>query len=147
MFRKILRKSMNTKTIKRVNYFKEINKEDILFEDVMIDKYGDEVYLITTYDELGLGIIYIFSRVDEKVLFTVNENNLTIGDIRIFKNRNRGIGSKCIDIIDRFAEYKNISRIEGNMHSENDEHRKIQIHFYSKNGFKIKGDKIIKVLD
>lgn len=115
----------------------------------MVDKKGNDVYFIVTCDkESGLGIVDIFTDTKnlEKVIFIITEEKLYISDIQIFKNKNKGIGSKVISILERIAIDNEIYLIEGELDSEDEEHRKRQVHFYSKNGFTINDNLLEKII-
>lgn len=152
IFKKLFTKRMNKKLEDRLKRFREFYKNDIIIEENMIDKNGESVYLIVRYfneGELKLGIIDIFnySNKEERVLFTIDKNTLTIGDIQIFESRNRGIGTKVIKILHKIAIKYGCNKIVGMIHSESEKHREIQIYFYTKNGFNINGTQILKVVN
>ena len=134
--------------ISRMNNFKGIHNEDYLFDEIIVDKYGNEVGVVVTYHDM-LWQIYIFSELNlvEKVMFILeNENTILISDIRINELKNRGIGTKIISIIESIANDNSVNRIVGNLYSTDDENKERQLHFYAKNGFKISDEKLEKIL-
>lgn len=136
---------LRNRMIDRVSIFKENHKEDILFEEYIIDKKGEDICLIGTYDENSkLGIIHIFGylKANERVIYIIEDDCIYISDIQIFKYKNRGIGSKVINILNEIGLQNNLSIMKGKIFSENNKHKEIQEYFYTKNGFTINGDKL-----
>lgn len=149
IFNKIFNRVSKKNIIKVIENFKEKHIEDFLLEEVMIDKKGKEIHLVVTYDEeIKLGIMYIFSNINEveKVNFIINDETILIADIKIFKNKNRGIGTKVISILEQIAIDNNIFKIEGQLFSTDEENRERQLHFYKKNGFIIKNNILEKII-
>nr|WP_302416681.1 hypothetical protein [uncultured Romboutsia sp.] len=148
MFNKLLKIRRRKQLKLYVDTIKQ-KKEKYLLEEFMVDKKGNDVYFIVTCDkESGLGIVDIFTDTKnlEKVIFIITEEKLYISDIQIFKNKNKGIGSKVISILERIAIDNEIYLIEGELDSEDEEHRKRQVHFYSKNGFTINDNLLEKII-
>lgn len=149
IFNKIFNIVSKKNIIKVIEEFKEIHKDNILLEEVMIDKKGKEVHLVVTYDEESkLGMIYIFSNINEveKVNFIINDETLLIADIKIFKNKNRGIGTRAISMLEQIAIDKKVLKMEGQLFSTDEENREKQLHFYKKNGFTIKDNTLEKII-
>ncbi|GAA3650312.1 hypothetical protein [Asaccharospora irregularis] len=139
---KLFKKEPKPKMLERVEAFKKLKAEDLLIEEFMIDKKGEAVYLIVTISDcdgakIGKINIFDYKNSNDKVIFYINNDELVLGDIQIFKTKNRGIGTKVIPILERVAMIYNLTKITGDLFSTDESNLERQVHFYQKNGFKI----------
>ncbi|GGB52911.1 GNAT family N-acetyltransferase [Fictibacillus barbaricus] len=78
------------------------------------------------------------------ITFQNNCKWIKIGDIKVPKGSRRGYGSILLKEVENAAKSLGIERIWGNLDSEDDEHRAIQVSFYKKAGYQINQNTVFK---